>query len=303
MKPSYLSLAAALLAVPQLVQAQKATVPIVAAHYPAGVEGIKGASLPPAGFYFRDYNIGYYAVQYNDGPPEFKMNSYVNAPRLIWMTDAKILGADYGMDILYTFGNMDWQYTGPGGKKVQDNYFGGGDIQIEPLLLSWHAKSADFAAGYAFWAPTGNYSPTRPDMFIQGFWSHMITLGGTFYFDEQKTLALSLLNRYEFCQKQEETDINPGQVYTVDFGLSKTIGKTLDVGLIGYWQQQTTLDTGGNATYQGSNLKDSKIGLGPEISVAFPSQALTISLRYAYEFQAHDRPSGNFMTLTLTKRL
>jgi hypothetical protein len=35
------------------------------AHYPAGIEGILGASLPPPGVYFRDYNVFYTSSQLN----------------------------------------------------------------------------------------------------------------------------------------------------------------------------------------------------------------------------------------------
>jgi hypothetical protein len=42
---------ASLLAVPGLLQAQPT------AHYVPGVAGIQGASLPPPGFYVRDYNL------------------------------------------------------------------------------------------------------------------------------------------------------------------------------------------------------------------------------------------------------
>ena len=50
-------LTAGLLALPSLVQAQPT------AHYITGFEGIKGASLPPPGFYVRDYNIAYYSTR------------------------------------------------------------------------------------------------------------------------------------------------------------------------------------------------------------------------------------------------
>ena len=46
---------AGVLLVPVLLQAQPT------AHYPPGIEGIKGASLPPPGFYLRDYNYAYFA--------------------------------------------------------------------------------------------------------------------------------------------------------------------------------------------------------------------------------------------------
>ena len=276
--------------------------PIVAAHYPAGAEGIKGASLPPPGLYFRDYTFFYTADRFKNGPPEFDIFACLNAPRLIWMTDWKIFGANYGMDVIVPFGYMDWEVSAPGGPPgttVSDSYFGIGDIQIEPLLLSWHLPQVDLAAGYAVWAPTGDFSPGRPDMLAKGFWSHMLTFGSTFYLDAEKTWALSLLNRYEFCHEQEQTDIKPGQVYTLEFGLSKALQPTLDVGLIGYWQQQTTDDRGGMTTSTG---RDRKLGLGAEVSGLCPALGMFTSLRYAYEFDAADRPEGHLLTLTLTKR-
>lgn len=286
-------LAVGLATLPGLLQAQPSQVPIVAAHYPAGAEGIKGGSLPPPGVYFRDYNFFYTADRFKDGPPDFSIFAYINAPRVIWMTDWKILGADYGMDLIVPFGYLDWKVMG-----TRDSYFGLGDIQIEPLLLSWHFKQFDLAGGYAVWAPTGDYSPSRPDLISKGFWSHMLTLGGIWYPDEEKTWALSLLNRYEICHQQEQTDTDPGQVYTLEWGFSKNINKTVDVGVIGYYQQQVTEDSGPLAT---SKL-DRKVGLGPEINVVWPKLALFTSLRYAYEFAARERPEGHLVTLTLTKR-
>lgn len=108
------------------IQAQ----PIVAGHYPAGAEGIKGSSLPPPGVYFRDYNFFYFADEFKDGPPNFDIFAYINAPRVIWMTGLEIFGANYGMDVIVPFAYQEWS-VGPS----SDSDFGLGDIQIEPLLL------------------------------------------------------------------------------------------------------------------------------------------------------------------------
>jgi hypothetical protein len=281
-------LVSGLLAFNSLSQAQ-----VVAAHYPAGAEGIKGASLPPPGVYFRDYNFFYTADRFKDGPPEFDIFAYINAPRLIWMTDWKILGANYGMDVIIPFGYMDWEVNG-----ASDSYFGIGDIQIEPLLLSWNLPQFDIAAGYAVWAPTGDFSPQRPDLLAKGFWSHMLTLGTTWHIDTEKTWALSLLNRYEFCHEQEQTDIDPGQVYTLEFALSKTVYQNLDAGIVGYWQQQTTSDSGPGT----NDDRDRKLGLGAEISGYCPELCIFASLRYVYEFDAASRPEGQLVAATLTRR-
>ena len=89
------------------------------------------------------------------------------------MTPVKILGADYGMDAIVPFAYLD--YTAMGNRR---DYFGVGDIEVEPLLLSKHYQQFDLSGGYAFWAPTGDYVTSRPDFISKGFWSHMLTLGG-----------------------------------------------------------------------------------------------------------------------------
>ncbi len=111
-----------------------------------------------------------------------------------------------GVDVLVPF---PYQELTAGGF---DGYsFNLGDIFVEPITLSWHPKQFDFAVGYGFWAPSGNYSPTDPVSPGKGFWSQMLTAGATWYPDEEKTWSVSVLNRYEFNQQQQDTDITPGQ--------------------------------------------------------------------------------------------
>lgn len=270
-------------------------------HYPAGAEGIKAATLPPPGVYLRDYNFGYFASDFpSGGPPGFEsIEAYIQAPRLIWMTGAKILGADYGADIIVPFG---WQQIkanlpSPAGHTVWRD-FGLGDIQIEPVLLGWHGARWDLAFAYAWWAPSGEYSVNNPASIGKGFWSQMFTFGGTYYFDAARTWAVSLLNRYEFNQPNLDTGLRGGQVLTMEWGLSKGLSKTVDVGIIGYYQQQTTDDSGPGAT----DLRQRVVGLGPEISAVWMKPGLITSLRYVRELESAYRPEGNTLTLTLTKR-
>jgi len=48
--------------------------------------------------------------------------------------------------------------------------------------------------------------------------------------------------------------------------------------------------------------RDQVVGIGPEIVLFCPKLGLFTSVRYAYEFGAEDRPEGNTVTLTLTRR-
>lgn len=290
-----LTLVAGLMAVTQLLQAAS-----FSGHYPAGVEGIKGGSLPPPGMYLRDYNLFYYAERFPDiGPPDFKVFTYVQAPRLVWITDKKVLGGYYGMDALFPFyyADVDSSVGGP----FPDDTFTLGDIFVEPITLSWHFKQFDLGVGYGFWAPNGDYNEdgTRPARLLgKGFWSHMFTLGGTWFVDRNKTWAVSILNRYEIHMDKEDTDWAAGDTFTVEWGFSKSLTKTLDVGLIGYYQTQASDYTGTGAP----DIKDHVAAVGPEVSMFHPSVGLFTSLRYAYEWEAKERPQGHTLTLTLTKR-
>jgi hypothetical protein len=288
----FLLLAASLVTLPGILQAQPS------AQYVPGSEGIKGASLPPPGFYVRDYNYFYWADQMNGpsgqkgGPPNFDTFTYANIPRVIWITDTKFLGGYLGVDALLPL--VD-QHVRAGG--LDGTTFGIGDFFGEGTL-SWHIKQFDFAVGSGVWAPTGDSGiPHTTTRVGAGFWTFMQTAGATWYIDEAKTWAVSALNRYEFNTEQRDTHVTPGDAYTLEWSVSKTVAKVVDLGAVGYYQQQVTANSGSPAS-----SRNRVAAVGPEVSVVFPDLMLFVSLRYNYEFMAESRAQGNAVTLTLTKR-
>ena len=81
----------------------------------------------------------------------------------------------------------------------------------------------------------------------------------------------------------------------MEWGISKSVCKVSDLGVVGYYQQQVT----GNSNKSPLNRV---AAIGPEVSVMFPKQMLFLSLRYNYEFMAESRAQGNTVALTATKR-
>jgi hypothetical protein len=123
----------------------------------------------------------------------------------------------------------------------------------------------------------------------------MQTAGATWYVDEAKTWAVSALNRYEFNTGQRYTHVTPGDAYTLEWGVSKSVCKAADLGVVGYYQQQVTANS--------NKLPLNRVAaIGPEVSCMFPKQMFFVSLRYNYEFMAESRAQGSAITLTLTKR-
>jgi len=290
--PPRLVLAFSLAALASTLQAQPT------AHYVPGVEGIKGASLPPPGWYVRDYNLAYTAGAVNNaagvsvGPPNFEAFTYANVPRVIWISDTQLLGGNVGVDALLP---LVYQSVRAGG--YDSSTFGIGDLFAESTL-SWHVRQFDFSAALGAWMPTGDYAPnsTRAGL---GYWTPMLTAGSTWYVDEEKTWALSALCRYEFNTEQRDTHVTRGEAFTLEWGASKTFKKVIDVGAVGYYQQKVTSDSGPSAFVM---PQDRVAAVGPEINVAFPKPMLFVSFRYLYEFMAENRAQGHTFALTLTKR-
>lgn len=274
-------------------------------HYVPGVEGVKGASLPPPGFYVRDYNVFYWSSQVNDVngndiPVDFNALVYANLIRPVWITGLEVLGGSVGMDMIVPLVYTDLSVKNtPAG--VAGDYdaavFGVGDLYFEPLTLSWHKPRWDAAFGLSFFAPTADSEPgtAKPG---KGFWTPMITAGATVYLDEQKTWSVSALNRYEFNTEERDSNITPGQIWTIEWGVAKAVSPTLELGLSGYYQAQTTKDYGTGA----SSALDNVLAIGPEIAGVWPKAGLLYSLRFVHETQSQDRPQGNVVTLTLTRR-
>jgi hypothetical protein len=288
-------LIAGLLVLPSLVLAQPS------AHYVPGLEGIKAATLPPPGWWLRDYNIAYQSSHIDDaqgnkiGAAGAHAFIYANAPRLIWITEQQVFGGYLGLDALVPLQYTHLKVNTPGGQ-FYSSTFGIGDVFAEG---SWskHTKQFDFALAFGAFAPTGNSAPPLTTRAGQGYWTYMFTAGATWYIDEEKKWAVSALNRYEFSTEKEDTERIPGQAYTLEWGVSREIAKGIDFGAVGYYQQQVN-PTSGSAWGDRNRVA----AAGPEISAFFPQWMLGVSFRYEYEFMAESRLQGQTFSLTVTKK-
>ncbi len=275
--------------------------------YPNGAEGIKCATLPPPGFYYKMYNAYITAdeVMDSDGdevPVDLDAKMFVTAHRFIWISeDIKLFGANYGADVFIPIFYKDIKI---GAFDYDDSKWNLGDIIIEPFVLAWHGSRYDASTGVAFFLPTADDDePADPG---ENMYTTMFTLGGTYYFDEAKTWSASILGRYEIHHSDYcDTPIRPGDDFHFDWGVGKTLAQVWDVGVVGYCQWQVTEDSGSGSTSD----KDRGYAIGPEVSVFIPPMKLCVSLRSLFEFSTEGgsvtppigRPEGNRTWLILTK--
>lgn len=275
-------------------------------HYVPGITGIKGGSLPPAGFYYIMHNVAYSSSSNFDGlgnelDINFDLNVFVNAHRLVYVVGDAFLGANYATNLIVPLINTDISIGAFG---IDDKQFGLGDIIFDPLILSWNKDRYDVAFGLGAVMPTGSYDITRPSSPGKSFWTGLLTLGGTYYFDAHKSWHASILSRYEVHSKKKDFDVTAGNDFTFEWGLGKTIPakQIWNVGVSGYAHWQLTEDKGADVLYDAS-IKDKVFAVGPEVGCFIPPLKLNIELRGQYEFGAVDRSQGPKACLTLIKIL
>jgi hypothetical protein len=225
----------------------------------------------------------------------FDVNVFASAHQFTYITDKKILGGDFGFDMIIPVVNTDIKINALG---VDESTFGFGDLYFEPFVLGWHGPRWDAAFALGFFSPTGESDePSSPGL---GYWSFMETLGGTYYFDDAKTLSVSLLTRWLQNTEDDDTHITPGANVVAEYGIAKTIpaSKTLffTAGVAGYTYAQLTDDSGTGAITD----KFSGNAIGPEVRCMtlkpFPIQ---VSFRYLFEYGAETASEGTNACLTL----
>lgn len=269
-------------------------------HYTNGVEGIRAASLPPPGLYFRLYNVYYSAGDLKDtngdSLGDFDLDVFAVVPRLIWVSEYKLLGADYFADVIIPLVNTDVSLGMGNATLFDDDKFGLGDIAVEPFGLSWHGDryDASFAAGV--YLPVGEYDETEPASPGLNYWTGMITAGGTYYLDQAKTWSASILARYEFHGENDDTDMTNGDDFHFEWGIGKKLAQFWEIGAAGYCQWQVSDDSGKGAT----DSRDRVYAAGPEINYFIASLKTNATLRYVTEFGAEDRSEGDLAALIFT---
>jgi len=272
-----------------------------AGHYVSGVEGIRAATLPPPGMYWKVYNVFYNASDMrnnnrNKAPGNFDVSVYALANRLIYSSEIEVLGGNLLFDVIFPLTYTDVSMRAGGSTVFSDNKFGIGDVFVEPFLIAWHGERYDALAALGAYVPTGEFDSNRPASAGMGFWTFMFTLGGTYYLDEAKTWSISSVARYEIHTRQEETHITPGNHFHFEWGLGKNFAQVFDIGVSGYCHWQVTDDSGPMST---SN-REQAFAIGPEIGFFIEPLKLHVALRSQWEFENRNKSQGNVTALNFT---
>jgi hypothetical protein len=258
--------------------------------YPAGMSATNSGITPEAGFTYSNQLLIYARSTMRDGEGNVTAtgnNSVVlDMNSLIWVSKKTVLGgAKFSMSATLPIAknSLANDATGPvsGASGLGDQYY-------QPFILGWNKKRFAVRAIYGFLAPTGRYRAGANDNVGNGYWTHVVASGQTVYLTKDKRTNFSAFQMYEWHLKQKGTEIDPGENIDLDYSLMHTIPlkgeRSIQFGVIGYNQFQTTDKKGPTISPQQAKDYYKVYALGAAAHFAFPRQRLNFGFKYFKEF-------------------
>jgi hypothetical protein len=279
-----------------------------------GDTGVGNGTQPAPGFYVAALYYSYDAdtIRNADGdrltldpsrPGEQKIHAF--APLMVYVSPAKIFGANYGMMAVLPFANGALEAPALGFQAELDT--GLGDVYVLPITLGWRLPRANVNAAAGFFAPTGRYTAGADDNLGKGMWSWELSGGTTLFLDAQKSWSVSASGFWETHTKKADSDVKVGQLFTLEGGAGKSfLQGAMSVGVAYFAQWKLTDDRFGVAPNLPGGLvldKHRVYGLGPDVTIPLATKSKLISLvniRYLWETGARVKTEGQSLVVTAT---
>jgi hypothetical protein len=251
-----------------------------------GEFGMMGGTMAPPGLYVGAFGLFSWQDELRDRngnelPVDLELNQQAFGPLIMWVTDLCILGGNYSATFAAPFANVLIDFprldvSGSTGIALSQ-------LWIIPVSIGWHFPQADLTFHYAFYPPTGRYTPGASNNTGLGMWVNELSLRGTVFFDKAKDWHFALSAFYDINGKKEDLDWKTGDPVTLMYGMGRNYGSGMLkgwAGVAGYAQWQVTDTTGADAPLLARLNKTTIYGVGPELTTM--QGALTI--RYFWQF-------------------
>jgi hypothetical protein len=309
------------------VDAQVAS-PLQSGHYAPGVINIRDMTNPPPGLFVAWYNWGLWSDTYIDRngnklsslnlseldpslpdvDVQIDVGAFATVPALMWASSFTILGgARYLFAVSPNFAVANYTVVAdPGGpvtdttayRVVDGSVSGFSDLFVAPLGLSWGLGQLDLFLQYGFYAPVGRYTTGADDNMGLGFWTHQFQGFGTFYPWAHQATAIMLGLTYEVSTEVEDVAVNPGNRFTLEWGVSQYVSERFELGVQGGHNWQVTDDAGDDVFWDPS-YHDRKSIIGFSAGFWPWQNRLYVSAKYAFEFGIRQRFKNNSLMLNI----
>ncbi len=192
-------------------------------------------------------------------------------------------------------GPIDSVYNQSGSARLS----GFGDLYVAPLGLTWGWDHFDLTFYYGFTAPTGRYETGADDNIGLGFWTHQPQLFTYYYPSVDQATAFMLGLTYEINTKIKGEDFNPGNRFSLEWGISQYLTERLELGIMGGHNWQVSDDKGGDL-YWDPRYRDRKSTLAFSAGYWAWAGRLQLNLKYSFDYAMRQRFKNNVFMLNIT---
>lgn len=268
---------------------------------PLGTFGLREAYGDSAG-------IGNHGVKPN---PQSKVSVSVTTPSWVYMTNYKILGANYGFVVVQPYFDFNGGIKGsidvphdpfPVSIDQRDHVTGFGNTQIYPILLQWmDLPHLAVNASLAIQLPDGKYDKTALFNPSTNYWTFSPNVALTYISNYGQ--EFSTYQEVDFNTANTATHYKSGDEYKMTWAVGQHLGN-FTVGPGGYIYQQLQSDTGSGTLAPGADPQAARVfaaglafnyvprGHGIAVFGSFMkefgaenhAQGIAASLRIAYSF-------------------
>jgi hypothetical protein len=167
-----------------------------------------------------------------------------------------------------------------------------GMADLYPMVeLKWNQGVHNYMAYTMLGVPSGSYKAGRLANVGLGHWS-IDGGGGYTYLDTKAGHEVSVVGGLTYNFTNSDTDYQNGIDMHVDFAASQFFSPQVHAGVVGYWYQQVTGDSGSGATL--GDFKSRVVGLGPQVGYFFPvgGKKWYANTKVIWEFAEKNRAAG-----------
>jgi hypothetical protein len=192
--------------------------------------------------------------------------------------------------------------TAPGGavlsRNDRDSLTGVGDL-FPMASLRWNDGNQNWLTYTQVSVPVGSYEVGRLANLGVNHWSADVG-GGYTYLNQKTGRELSAVLGVTYNFENYDTNYRNGNSLHLDWGASQFLSEQWHVGLVGYYYNQITGDSGSGARL--GDFKSRIGGIGPQVGYLFKmgGREAYLNLKGYHEFDARNRPEGWNSWITLS---
>lgn len=259
-----------------------------ASSYAHGAETYLAGAMPPPGLYGQLFFDHYEAdtLRGNHGqklPVDFDIRVNSIVPRVIWVTDYRILGGQLAFHVIAPLVDLKVSVNGQNQSKS-----GLGDILFAPALGYHFGDKLHAVFAVDTIAPTGRYD--RNDLANTGrnYWVFQPVIAVDYI--DPDGLNFSVKTMYDFNRTNPDTNYRSGQELHFDYSVGWGMGNGWVIGVGGYALHQTTDDR-----QNGETIHDNKgrsFAIGPSVKYQSPD-GWFFTAKWQDEQQVRNRADGS----------